>query len=423
MSRLKKMDRREFLKWGSACIAAPYFIPSSAFGANDKITVGTVGVGPQGRSVLEMFLASSDARVVAVCDVNALRREDARKRVDLFYQGTGCAAYSDFRELVAREDIDVVHCATPDHWHVLVALEAARAGKDMYIEKPLGLGLEWDKTLRSEIHSRGNIFQFGTQHRSERHFRFACELVLNGRIGKLHTIRVALDASKLSSTFPPMPVPEWLDYEMWLGPAPYAPFTENRIINKYWWHISDYTLGFVAGQNVHFADIAQWGNGSTLTGPVHIEGWGKFPKDGLCDCAHAYAVRHTFSNGVVMHLTDDVENPMGIKFEGSDGWVFVNLDHVDAEPKSLLETVFAPEEVHLYRSINHVQNLLDCVRTREETICPIDQAIRSDTLCHLSDIAMRLARPLDWDPTLEKFVGDAEANRMLSRAMRSPWHL
>jgi predicted dehydrogenase len=421
MLNARRISRRGFLAGLGAAAFAPYFVPASAFGANDRIAVGTVGVGPQGRSVLECFLASKAARVVAVCDVNALRREDARKRVDAFYGTQGCAAYGDFRELVARGDIDVVHCATPDHWHVLVALEAARAGKDLYVEKPLGLSLAQDQVLRDEIRRHGSIFQFGTQHRSERNFRFACELVRNGRIGKLHTMRVALDASKTAPNFPPMPVPEWLDYEMWLGPAPWAPFTANRIINRYWWHISDYTLGFVAGQNIHFADIAQWGNGTECTGPIEVEGWGRFPKDGLCDCAIAYNVRHTFANGVTMHLTDDVENPQGIRFEGTEGWVFVNLGVIDANPKSILQTVFDPGEPRLYESKNHVENLLECVRTRKPTVCPIDQAVRSDTICHLSDIAMRLGRKLHWDPHGEQFVDDAPANRMLTRAMRAPW--
>ena len=423
MNKTKRLSRRGFLKCAAAGAVAPYIIPSSAFGANDKIVVGSVGVGPRGRDVLDMFMASEDARVVAVCDVNGQRREAARVRVDEHYGAKGCAAYGDFRELIARDDIDVVHCATPDHWHVLVALEAARAGKDMYIEKPLGLSLEQDQVLRDAIRRHGNLFQFGTQHRSERNFRFGCELVRNGRIGKLHTVKVALDASKTAPNFPAMPVPEWLDYDMWLGPAPYKPFTENRIINQYWWHISDYTLGFVAGQNIHFADIAQWGAGTEHTGPVHVVGWGRFPADGLCDCAIAYNVRHTFANGLEMYLTDDVENPQGIRFEGSEGWVFVDLGRVEAEPKSILNTIFDPGEERLYESKNHVQNLLDCVRTRNQTICPIDQAVRSDTLCHLSDIAMRLARPLEWDPNLERFPNDPQANRMLTRAMRSPWRV
>jgi len=423
MDRSRQIGRRFFLRCAVAGALGPCIIPRSAFGANDKITVGSVGLGPRGRDVLEMFMASEDARVVAVCDVNGQRRDAARDRVDQYYGAKGCAAYGDYRELIARDDIDVIHCSTPDHWHVLVALEAARAGKDMYIEKPLGLSLEQDQALRDAINRYGNIFQFGTQHRSERNFRFGCELVRNGRIGKLQTIRVALDASKTAPNFPPMPVPEWLDYDLWLGPAPYAPYTENRIINRYWWHISDYTLGFVAGQNVHFADIAQWGAGTEHTGPVHVEGWGRFPEDGLCDCAIAYNVCHTFANGVKMYLTDDVENPQGVRFEGTAGWVFVHIGRIDAEPKSLLNTIFDPGEERLYESKNHVQNLLDCVRTRKETICPIDQAVRSDTLCHLADIAMRLARPLEWDPVNERFPNDPQANRMLTRAMRSPWRV
>jgi len=415
-----RVSRRAFVKRAGLALAGPFIIPSRAFGANDRITVGTVGVGPQGRSVMEMFMASADARVVAVCDVNGLRREDARARVDAVYQSKGCAAYNDFRELVARPDIDVIHCAAPDHWHVLVALEAARAGKDMYIEKPLGLSVAQDQALRDELRRRGNIFQFGTQHRSEANFRFGCELVRSGRIGILKSMRVALEASKTSPNFPAMPVPEWLDYDRWLGPAPYAPFTENRIINRYWWHISDYTLGFVAGQNIHFGDIALWGAGLDHTGPVEVEGWGKFPADGLTDCAIAYNVRHTFANGVVMHFTDDVENPQGIRFEGTEGWVFVDLGRIDAEPKSLLKETLPPE-ARLYRSNHHVQNLLDCVRTRSQPICPIESAIRADTICHLSDIAMRLGRKLHWDPETETFPNDPEATRMLTRPMRGPW--
>ncbi|HEO70578.1 MAG TPA: Gfo/Idh/MocA family oxidoreductase, partial [Candidatus Hydrogenedentes bacterium] len=412
-----------FLKRAGALCAAPYLLPASAMAANDKITVGSVGVGPQGRRVMELFLASEDARVVAVCDVNALRLEDARRHVDAYYGEKGCAAYGDFRELIARPDIDVIHCATPDHWHVLVALEAARAGKDMYIEKPLGLSLAEDVALRKAVQASGSVFQFGTQHRSERNFRFGCELVRNGRIGKLHTMRVGLEASKVALSFPAMPVPDWLDYDRWLGPAPWAPFTANRIINQYWWHISDYTLGFVAGQNIHFGDIAQWGNGTELSGPIEIEGWGVFPRDGLCDCAIAYNVRHSYANGVTMHFSDDVENPQGVRFEGTEGWVFVDLGFVDAEPKSLLHTLFEPGEERLPVSTNHVQNLLDCVRTRAQPICPIEQAVRSDTICHLSDIAMRLGSRLEWDPEHERFVNDETANRMLTRAMRSPWRL
>ena len=423
MCKKMQMSRRTFLKRAGAGFAVPYLLPASALGANDKIAVGSVGVGPQGRRVMELFLASDDARVVAVCDVNARRLEDARRRVDDYYGSKGCAAYGDFRELIARPDIDVVHCATPDHWHVLVALEAARAGKDMYVEKPLGLSLAEDRALREAVRRSGAIVQFGTQHRSERSFRFACELVRNGRIGRLHTMRVALEASKVAPCFPAMPVPNWLDYDLWLGPAPRAPFTENRIINQYWWHISDYTLGFVAGQNIHFGDIAQWGNGTEMTGPVEVEGWGEFPRDGLCDCAIAYNVRHAYANGVTMHFTDDVENPQGVRFEGTEGWVFVDLGVLDAEPKSLLRTVFDPGEERLYVSTNHVQNLLDCVRTRAQPICPIDQAVRSDTICHLSDIAMRLGRRLEWDPERERFVNDESANRMLTRAMRAPWRL
>ena len=423
MKKRSQVSRRGFLKCAGAALVAPTIVPSSAFGANERIAVGTIGVGPQGCRVMEGFLASASARVVAVCDVNRLRRDVARDKVNEHYGDSGSAAYSDFRELIARSDIDAVQIAVPDHWHVLVALEAARAGKDMYVEKPLGRSLEEDFALRAAVQRYGNVFQFGTQHRSERNFRFACELVRNGRIGKLRTMRVALEASRRSATFPAMPVPEWLDYDMWLGPAPWAPFTENRIINQFWWHISDYTLGFVAGQNIHFGDIAQWGNGTDLTGPVEVAGTGVFPEEGLCDCAIAYNVQCRYANGVVMHFTDDKVNRQGVRFEGTDGWVFADIGYVDAHPKELLRTVFRAGEPRLYESVNHVENFLDCIKTRAKTVCPIEVAVRSDTICHLADAAMRLRRPLRWDPDAERFTDDDEANRMRGRPMRAPWHL
>jgi len=425
--------RREFLRKGAlttaAAIGFPYVVPCAALGKSghvapsNRITIATIGVGPQGCGVMRVILGEPDAQVVAVCDVNANRRVEAQALVNGKYGDTGCAGYNDFREVLARDDIDAVHIATPDHWHVPMALAAARAGKDMYVEKPLGLSLAADQALRDAIHSHGNVFQFGTQHRSERNFRFGCELVRNGGIGRVRTIRVGSLPSLASENYPEMPVPDWLDYDLWLGPAPWAPFTENRIINKFWWHTSDYSLGFVAGYGVHYVDIAQWGNDTERGGPIAVSGSGVFPSEGLCDCAIRWNVTLTYDNGVRMIYTDTEATPEGITFEGDAGRVYVTLGRVETEPKDLLKPVLGPDDVHLYESNHHVRNFLDCIKTRAETVCPIDVAVRSATLCHLSDIAMRLNRPLEWDPDREHFPHDPEANRMLTRAMREPWRL
>ena len=277
--------------------------------------------------------------------------------------------------------------------------------------------------MREAIERYGRVFQYGTQQRSSREFRFACELVRNGRIGELRKIKVGSPASRVSESLKPMPAPEWLDYELWLGPAPWAPYSDNRIINNYWWHNSDYALGFVAGWGIHHVDIAQWGNGTDLTGPVSAEGTGVFPSEGFCDCATKWNVVMRYANGVVLDYTDEGQNRHGIRFEGTGGWVHVARGVIDAEPKALLQARFGPDEVHLYESREHVGNFLDCIKTRARTVCPIEVALRSDMICHLSDIAMRLARPLHWNPDQERFVEDAEANRMLTRAMRAPWQV
>ena len=433
MVKKNRITRRGFLKQaaGAAALGAafPYIIPASARRADahvapsNRVTVGCIGVGPQGNGVMGGYLNRPDAQVVAVCDVKRPCREDTKARVDKRYGDTGCAMYTDFRELLARADIDAVSIASTDHWHVLHALYAVRAGKDTYVEKPLGLSLAEEIALRNAVQQHGRVFQFGTQQRSSRNFRFACELVRNGRIGQLHTIRVGSPASIPSDVYPTMPVPDWVDYDLWLGPAPWAPYTDNRISNSHWWHISDYALGFVAGWGIHHVDIAQWGNGTDDTGPVEIEGSGVFPAEGMCDCATAWNVSMKYANGVTLDYTDEGKNTHGILFEGSEGQVYVRRSFMDATPKSLLDSVIGPDEIHLYESDDHQGNFIDCVKSRAKTVCPIEVTVRSDTLCHLSDIAMRLGRKLRWDPRAERFIDDEEANRRLTRAMRAPWRL
>lgn len=450
------MNRRQFLKrTTSAAVAVvgfPYIIRSSALGKADsvapsnRIIMGCIGMGIQGTANMEAFLVQKDVQVVAVCDVRGSQRRKARNIVDQYYGNKGCATYNDFRELIARKDIDAVSIAPPDQWHVLIGLEAARAGKDMYYEKPVGLSLSADKTLRNVVNRYGVVFQLGTQQRSDSSFRFACELVRNGRIGKLHTILVGVPGSISFPNQPTEPVPDDIDYNMWLGPAPWAPYSYERCrpyvdrenapwyhCYSVWYHIYDYCLGFVANWGIHHVNTAQWGNGTDQTGPVEIEGTGTFPEDGLADCATNWKVEHKFANGVKMiHMDNSTSaaHPLqipgfsqGVLFLGTDGWVFINRDRIEARPKSLLKSVIRPNEIHLARSKNHHRNFLNAVKTRHQTICPVEQAVRSDTICHLSDIAIRLARKLRWNSEKEEFIADAQANSMLTRAMRSPWHL
>jgi predicted dehydrogenase len=428
----KTIDRRQFLKKATRVTGSmmlfPYIVPSSSLGKagtvapSNRITLGCIGAGPQGQRIMTNFMQTADAQVIAVCDVNKPIREEALQLVNNHYGKKLCAAYNDFQQLLARDDIDAVSIASPDHWHVIHALEAVKAGKDMYVEKPLGLSVEQGQILRDAVIRYGRIFQFGTHHRSYQVKRFACELVLNGRIGKVHTIKIGSMGGRYSKTYPPMPVPKGLDYERWLGPAPWAPYTEKRVINDWWWHTSEYSLGFVAGYGIHWVDIAQWGNGTQLTGPVEVEGTGVFPRDGLCDCAVSWDVNLKYADGVRLSYGDWTRHEEGIRFEGTEGWVHVAWG-LDAHPKSLLREKIGPEEIHLPATDHHQQNLLDCIKTRGRTVCPIEVAVRSDTICHISDIAMRLGRKLRWNPEKEEFINDTEANRMLRRATRSPWHL
>lgn len=454
------LSRRSFLK-KTAGIAAgvvgfPYVIQSSALGKSgtvlpsNRVTLGFIGTGNQGKGLLRGFLHRSATQVVALCDVNTLRRKRALDTVEKYYTELagkssfkGCAEYNDFRDLLARDDIDAVVIATPDHWHVLIAIAAARAGKDIYLEKPIGVSFAEDQALREAIHCCGTVFQFGTQQRSDARFRMACELVRNGRIGKLHTINVWAPPSYSGGSTKRVPVPKTLDYDMWVGPAPYAPYTKNRCCNvgdpfpdspfKVWPFISDYCLGWISGWGIHPLDIALWGTDRELSGPVEVEGKGVFPGEGLCDTAIDWNVACRYDSGVTINFTGllpgewsrryGTKQYHGTVFEGTEGWVFVCRGLIDANPRSLLRTPIGPNEVRLYKSNNHIQNFLDCVKSRAETICPVDTAVRSDTICHLSDIATLLERKVKWDPENECFVNDDAANRMLSRPMRSPWHL
>ena len=455
--------RRQFLKrsTGLALSAAvlPSIIPASALGRaghvapGSRIGVGCIGVGPQGQGDMGNFLNQKDARVVAVCDVMTSHLEQARNRVNQHYQNQDCATYADFREMLARKDIDAVLIATPDHWHVLTAIAAVRAGKDVYLEKPMGLNLTEDWALRKEVHRHKRVFQFGTQQRSTRIFRLACELVRNGCIGKLQHINVWAPASAPGGSTLVVPAPAGMNYDLWLGPAPFRPHTkdlcEAQGAAKTWWYISQYALGFIAGWGIHPLDIALWGAGDLLSGPVEVEGRGTFHAEGVCDTATAWNVDMKFGSGVTMRFEGTPNWPTaeapkcdiwaheqewkkryrrvtehGTAFEGTEGWVHVDRSGINLQPESLIDRTEDSFKVQLTKSSDHTRNFLDCVKSRQETVCPIDESVHADSLCHISDIAIRLNRKLVWDPRKERFIGDEGANlRLLGRKMRDPWKL
>ena len=435
-----RLNRRRFLHHAAAaaCSAAPMVIPASALGRADRpapserIVMGSIGVGNMGFADMNAFMGIPDVQVVAACDVKSTMRDRAKQAVDAHYGTADCATYNDFRELLDRQDIDAVCIATLDCWHVVHALAAVRAGKDLYVEKPLGMSIQQIKALRDAVHRYGRVFQFGTQQRSSEEFRRACEIARNGRLGKVHTIKVGVHAGAAErsglKTYSPEPVPEWLDYDRWLGPAPWTPYTTARLVYPHWFHISDYSLGYVSGWGIHHIDIAQWGNGTEQTGPVEVEGSAQFPyDDALCDNPLSWDTRMKYANGVELVYTGDGPGFTGVRhgitFEGPDGWVWVNRGAIDAEPKSLLAEPIGPNEIHLPVSTFHQGNFIECVRSRERTICNIDVAVRSDTVCQLAWCAFQLQRTLRWDPDHELFVDDPDANQRLTRPLRAPWHL
>ncbi|UCD49755.1 MAG: Gfo/Idh/MocA family oxidoreductase [Phycisphaerales bacterium] len=427
MSKASYWTRRRVLRGMAGTWALPYSVPAFSFGSDapsNWVTLACIGVGGRGTQNLRSFLGHRSCRVLAVCDVNRKRAEEARRIVNEHYDNTDCTAHSDYRDLLARDDIDAVSIASPDQWHVLQSAEAARAGKDVFLEKPLGLSVKENVALREAVHRYERVFQFGTQQRSDRNFRFACELVLNGYLGELKMITVGVPASRAVHAIPPSDPPAWLDWDRWVGPARWMPYRYGIVGNcGEWGHISNFSLGWITTWGIHHVDIAQWGNGADNSGPVEVEGRGVFPENGLYDCATAWDMTLTYGNGVVMRFVDKQKQPQGVRFEGPEGWVFVKRGAIDAEPKSLLREQIKPEQRHVTVSNDHWGSFLDCVKTRQTPVSSIDAAVRTDTVCHISDIAMRLGRKLHWDPQREEFVNDAQANRMLSRAWRSPWHL
>lgn len=428
MFRDKGITRRDFLKGASAAvIGAPYIIPSSALGLkgttapSNRVTLGCIGVGGRGQYDMRQLMKYG-GQIVAVCDVKSDVRERARRLANV----PASAAYNDFRELLARKDIDAVLIATPDHWHVLIGIAAVKAAKDVYLEKPLGITIEEGKAMRKAVQKTKCVFMHGTEQRGMPDVRKMCELVRNGRIGKLHTITVACPGGEEIGPQPEIPVPKGFDYDRWLGPARLAPYNAMRCKSPFHFFISDYaSSGFVSGWGVHHLDIAQWANGADGTGPVEIDGRGTFPKKGsLSDTPLTWRIEYKYANGVKMIFTDMSQNPEGVRFEGTEGWIFKAYGKpAQANPQSLLASAIGPNEIHLYETDSDDHCFLECVKSRKETCSPIEVAHRSSSIAYLGHISILLKRKLKWDPDKERFVNDPEADKLLSRKMRRPWRL
>jgi len=382
-----------------------------------------------------MFLRD-DVRYVAVCDVRQDRRQGGVALVDARQGAGSCAAYNDFREVLARDDVDAVYVATPDHWHALVTAGSARAGKHVYCQKPLTRTVAEGRAVVDLVRRYGVVFQHGTQQRHDDRMLFGCELVQNGYIGRLKHVKIGSPSGATCPPQPTEPVPPGLDWDLWLGPAPWAPFTPLRIQAHPWYHISDYCMGYIAGWGVHHADSAMQGSGlDEYTGQVEIDARGIFPADGLFDNPYRWQMHFTFPGGLTWHWTDcegdgfgsraDAGWPqhrMGITFEGTEGWVYIWRGQVDAHPKSLLQVEIGSRDKHHLRQ-ELPGDFIACVRDGRRTCAPVEVAHRSTTLCSIAAISMLVRRKLVWDADRETFPDDDQANRLLSRAMRAPWRL
>ncbi|MEN6560244.1 MAG: Gfo/Idh/MocA family oxidoreductase [Acidobacteriota bacterium] len=432
------MNRRSFIKAAAVAAAAPAIVPSSVFARpapSDIIQFGCIGVGRQGQGDMQELIyrgLETGARVVAVCDIDAHRLQDAQWLAERIYTvETGKDAsgsvkvYRDFRQMLLRKDIDGVLIVTPDFWHAAHAVAAAEAGKDIYVEKPLTYTIAEGRKLVSVVARRNRILQVGSQQRSDIHFLMACEIVRNGRIGALKTIRASIPEDQGQGDPRPVPVPPNLNYDFWMGPTAAAPFSEDRVHPQLsydrpgWLQIERYCLGMITGWGSHMMDIAQWGHGSDLWGPVSVEARGEFPDRGLFDVHTKFKAEAVYADGV--RLLMETGDPAGVRFEGDQGWVFVQRGGIKASDPAILKWKPGQGEVKLVQSGNHMKNFLEAVRTRRAPAAPAEVGHRSNSVCVMTHIAMKLGRKLAWNPAAEKFVGDAEANRWLDYPHRRPW--
>ncbi len=446
--------KRDFLLGASALAAGfPTIVPSSVFGQyapSNRINVGAIGTGRISR-VHDMpgILQHDRARIMAVCDLDAHRVEEGKAFVNDFYANKtgkpydGVTGYHNYHDLLANKDIDAVVISTPDHWHALLGVAAVQAGKDVYLQKPASLTIHEGRVLSDAVQASGRILQIGSQQRSTVQFRYAAELVRNGRIGELQRVEIGLPGDPPGGDPTPQPVPDGFNYEMWLGETPYVPYTLDRVHPRIgydrpgWLRLRQFGAGMITGWGAHHVDSAHWGMNTEYTGPTEV--WldhAAFPKSGLWDVHGAFKTEALYANGVRMSISGDYPN--GIKFYGSKGWIFVSRGNeavtksdpvakladataLAASDPKIITSIIGPDEIHLYESAEQHGNWLDCIISRRTPISPVEMGHRACSTCLIHDIAMVLGRKLYWDPVLERFRNDDEANEMLARPQRAPY--
>jgi len=447
----RKVNRRGFIKnsvLASAALSMPTIVPGTAFGENapsNRISVGQIGCGNIGNYHSNYLGAMEDVRVVAVCDAYKSRRDAKAAVYNKLYGGRHVTkTYADFRELIAQPDIDAVVIGAHDNWHTPMSIAAARAGKDVYCQKPLALDLGRTKLLRQAVKDNERIFQFGTQYRSMARYRQMVELVRNGYIGELKHMdvwcrNVQYDAQnyhvKPYGSTVEVPVPADLNFDAWQGPSPMVPYTVDRATNWGGYHCPETSLGFLAGCAIHTLGIAQWGNKADNTSPIRYQGAGSVPTEGIFRTLETWDVMCEYENGVTLRVMDHVtsrkvvktyypqlQDGDGVVFHGSKGWIGdFKFGSFYASDQKLWKQELKAADEKLYMSPEHNRNFIDCVKSRKETICPVEMGIRCDTIAHMVNVAAQTKRTIKWDPQAEQILGDAEAAKMTTRAYRKEW--
>jgi myo-inositol 2-dehydrogenase/D-chiro-inositol 1-dehydrogenase len=418
-----RTTRRGFL---AGAAAAPWVVPAAALGwgerpaPSNRIALGVIGLGHRNRSNMESFLAQKDVQCVTVCDCFADRRRVGKEMVDRHYGNAACKPARFHEELLHRKDIDALLIGTGDRWHCVLSILAAKAGKDVYCEKPFSLTIAEGRRLVEVTRRYGTVWQCGTQRRSNESYRFVVDLVRGGRIGKLHTITAILGGWSGNGVAAPEPLPdpEVFDYDRWLGQAPWAPYSRLRV--DLWRNHWDTSAGVIVDMGAHYFDFAQWAHDSELSGPVEYSGTAVWPESGFTTVPFSVNVEARYADGVRLRM---VNGDKGVRFEGDKGWIQLSDEGaITAEPKANLSDRFVPRVDWAFMG-GHVRNFLDCIRSRKPTASNPELAQRAHTICHCANIALRLGRPVRWDPEAERFVGDEPADRMLDRAARPPWRV
>lgn len=442
------MKRRDFIKnsvFASGIIAIPTVVSASALGKNgfvaasDRIVLGGIGMGGMGRGDMNNFLKNKAVQYVAICDVDTRQSDKALTIIEKVYGNNDARTYGDYREFLEKEQLDAVHIALPDHWHANPSIIAAKKGLDIYGQKPLARTVKEGRAIVNAVEQYNIIWQTGSQQRSSSRFRQACELVRNGRIGKIERVEVGLpDGGHKSGNPDPMPVPKELNWDMWLGSAPEVPY--RGIVHGDWrWQLA-YSGGQLTDWAGHHIDIAQWGLGMERTGPISVEGEGESREDDLFNVPYAYDIEYEYANGIKMRVANsrkyfdrkgkgwdgrekDNKFGMGAVWYGDEGWIQVNRSGMWSNNPKVLETTIGTNDVQLYKSTNHHQNFIDCIKLRKETVAPAEIGHRSISVALIGEIAMQTGGKLKWDPSTEQFTNSADANKLLIRNFRSPWEM